>query len=167
MLFSTRSSHPKCGRWTIFATCVLMFSLSACQVSPTEISGELLELDPRAATLAEGDTLRIQALSANGHGAASLNPSKQVTWESSDPGVAFVEEGLIRAIGSGEARITAISRSGARASMNITVGSDGMSPAFPGAEGWGARRDRLDAPVGAVCPGAEREGGPPHNRPRG
>jgi pectate lyase len=142
MLNSSRSSNPKPGRWTILATWALVtISLSACQSeeSPMGPTSEVLELDPVAATLVDGDTLRIQALSKNGNGsAAALDPSSQVTWESSAPEVAVVEEGLIRGVGPGEARITAVSGSGAKASANITVTSHGMIPAFPGAEGWGA-----------------------------
>jgi hypothetical protein len=147
MLNSSRSSNPKPGRWTILATWALVtISLSACQSeeSPMGPTSEVLELDPVAATLVDGDTLRIQALSKNGNGsAAALDPSSQVTWESSAPEVAIVEEGLIRGVGPGEARITAVSVSGAKASANITVkqakeSSHGMIPAFPGAEGWGA-----------------------------
>jgi hypothetical protein len=140
MLIGSRSSNPKPGRWTILTTWALVtISLSSCQSSPTESSSEVLELDPVAATLVNGDTLRIQALSKNGNGAAAaLNPSNQVTWTSSSPEVAIVEKGLIRAVGLGEARITAVSVSGAQATASITVSSHGMVPAFPGAVGWGA-----------------------------
>jgi len=131
MIISSRSSHPKPGWWTIIGTWALMtISLSSCQsaVSPMEPSSEVLEVDPVAATLVDGDTLRIQVLSKNGNGAAAaLNPSNQVTWTSSAPEVAVVEKGFIRGIGPGEARVTAISKSGAEASAEITV-----NPAGPG-----------------------------------
>lgn len=132
MLISSHSLHPKPGRWTILTTWALVtISISSCQSagSPTEPSIEILELDPVAATLVDGDTVRIQVLSKVGNAGAALNPSAPVAWKSSDPEIAVVEDGLIRGIGPGEARVTAIAGSGAEASADITVMRAAPGPA--------------------------------------
>lgn len=154
MLTGCRSSCLRTGRWNIPTTFVVTtLSLLACQASPTELSNEVLELDPVQAVLVDGDSLRIQVRARKGSGASvALSPSGgQVTWRSSSPEVAVVEGGLVRSRGPGEARVTAVSASGAEAFADITVRPEtvserepgpknpqGLIPAFPGAEGWGA-----------------------------
>ena len=80
-------------------------------------------LDPTSAKMTVGDTLKINATVTP----ESL-PDKKVTWSSSDPSVATVDNGTVRAISAGKAEITA-SSNGASAKCSITVSEAPVPPA--------------------------------------
>ena len=82
---------------------------------------ESLALDRSEATLTEGESLALQLsfLPAD-------YPNQEVSWTSSAPEVASVENGLVKAGQAGEALITAVSAAGtASASCRITVETKG------------------------------------------
>ena len=66
------------------------------------------EVAPAAATLDRGGTLSLQARFFDAQGNVDEDSSSHyITWTSSNPSVATVEDGLVHAVGSGMARISA------------------------------------------------------------
>ncbi len=90
---------------------------------------EELSVDPAELTLIAGG--------ATGKITATVLPAdainKDVTWESSDDTVATVENGLVTAVGAGEATITATSNYGKTATTTVKV-YDSLQAAIAGAE---------------------------------
>lgn len=75
-----------------------------------------VKLDRTSASLKVGKTLRLNA---------TVTPAADVTWTSSDEGVATVDQsGLVTAVGVGAADITATTDSGYSASCRVTVTRD-------------------------------------------
>lgn len=82
---------------------------------------EALVLDRSEATLTEGESLALQVSFS-----PADYPNQEVSWTSSAPEVASVENGLVKAGQAGEALITAVSAAGtASASCRITVETKG------------------------------------------
>lgn len=66
------------------------------------------EVAPAAATIERGDTLSLEARFFDAQGNPDENAEKHyVTWTTSDPAVATVENGLVTAVNSGTARVSA------------------------------------------------------------
>ena len=86
-----------------------------CQVT-VEIPADSLTLDQTSLSIGTGDTVH---LTAQFSPADATN--KNLRWESSDRGVAVVEDGNVTAVGSGNATITARSETGLTASCEVSV----------------------------------------------
>ena len=82
--------------------------LTTSAVINVEKAADSFDLSPSAATLERGDVLEMEARFLDAEG----NPDEEaaghyIEWQSSDPAVATVENGTVRAIKSGEAVISA------------------------------------------------------------
>ncbi len=86
---------------------------------------EKVVLDRQEAKLPVGRTVKINATVV-----PSYAKEKEVTWESSDPGVATVDAGVITAVGAGNCIITA-SAGEKSAQCQVTVIGKPESPVFP------------------------------------
>jgi len=85
------------------------------------VAVDIIELSPTSATLSPGGSVQLAATSSTSDG--RVLPLRPVTWSSSNPLVAEVDQsGLVTAQGAGVATITA-SSGGKSAESNITVGS--------------------------------------------
>lgn len=83
--------------------------LTTSAVINVERAAESFDLNPSAVTLERGDTLALETRFLDAEG----NPDSQagehyVEWSTSDPAVATVEDGQVRALKSGETAITAV-----------------------------------------------------------
>lgn len=88
---------------------------------------EALALDRSEATLTEGESLALQVSFF-----PADYPNQKVSWTSSAPGVASVENGLVKAGQAGEAVISAVSAAGtASASCRISVETKGEPAPVP------------------------------------
>ena len=74
-------------------------------------------------TLQRGESAQLEASFLDDDGRVDTSVHHHVDWESSDPAVANVEEGLVRALSTGSATITA-SADGFRAQCRINVRTD-------------------------------------------
>ena len=93
-------SALKIGGAEVKATCGNKFAKCVVKVKPIEV--ESITLDKTSASLRAGESITL---------IATVNPSdatdKSVTWTSSNPSVATVENGVVKAIKVGSATITA------------------------------------------------------------
>lgn len=88
-------------------------------VSTTPVPVNAITVSPSTKTLAAGDTTMLSATLTDATGAVVVG--RQITWSSSDAGVATVlESGFVRAMGAGTATITAKSEDHT-ATATITV----------------------------------------------
>ena len=82
--------------------------LSASTVVNVEPAAASFEVSPAAATLERGNALSLEARFFDDAGNIDAASSEHyVTWTSSNPAVATVENGVVRAVGSGTARVSA------------------------------------------------------------
>ena len=78
-----------------------------------------ITLNKKKATLRQGESMKLKATLTPGKAA-----NKNIVWKSSNPSVATVnEKGKVKAVGKGEATITAYASSGKKAACKITVKS--------------------------------------------
>jgi len=88
--------------------CVLTLAPSCEDVRVTAVDVVSLRMSPDEATVAEGDTVRLQAIPEDESGNAL--PDRPINWTSEDPEVAAVEgDGLVHGLSAGTARIRATS----------------------------------------------------------
>jgi hypothetical protein len=85
---------------------------------PTEV-----EVDPQTISMETSDTVRVQAVvvDQSGHPYTQIPTGYQVTWSTSAPFVAEVEDGLIQALRPGQAIITVRAGDLAPAQIQVTV----------------------------------------------
>lgn len=100
-----------------FSLLLSLIIVSSCTEEPAPIAVSAITLDTTSMTLVEGDS---QTLTA------TLSPSnaenQKVLWSSSNSSVAIVKEGVVTAIKSGNATITAKSDDGGKtATCEVTV----------------------------------------------
>ena len=82
--------------------------LSASTVIRVEPPAAEFDLSPTAATLDRGQSMTLDARFFDAEGNVDENAEKHyVTWTTSDPSVATVENGVVTAVGSGSARVSA------------------------------------------------------------
>ena len=90
-------------------------------VVTVERSASSFELSPAAATIERGDTIKLNAMFTNEAGRRDDDSSGHyIQWVSSNPQVATVEDGFVRALSSGTTRIMA-SADGMTAECNLRV----------------------------------------------
>jgi len=111
--------------------------ITVVATSPTVAS---VDVTPADTTLYTGETAQLIATAEDASGVAILGLS--FAWASSDSSVVQVSQGVIEAVSTGQAEITATG-GGLTASAVVTVippppPPDFVLPAFPGAEGYGA-----------------------------
>ncbi len=95
--------------------------LTASTVVTVEAPAADFEVSPAAATLGRGSTLELEPRFFDTRGNEDESASGHyITWTSSNPAVATVEDGVVTAVGSGTARISAAA-DGRIASSVITV----------------------------------------------
>lgn len=95
--------------------------LGASTVITVERAAADFEVSPAAATIERGKTVTLEPRFSDGQGNPDANSSGHfVTWTSSNPSVATVEDGVVTAVGSGTARISAAA-DGRIASSVVTV----------------------------------------------
>jgi hypothetical protein len=99
------------------------FSIAAPDLAKAGTSGTVSAIDPGEATLALGSSLRLVALDAQGN-------VLQANWSTSASGVASVVDGVVTAVGTGSARITARTRNQS-ASATVTVVAPSASVPVP------------------------------------
>ena len=95
--------------------------LSIGEVKADYAAGHVVLLNQKAKSLVIGDTFRLEA-------------SMAVTWSSSDPAVATVADGLVTAVSSGTAIITASAIADPSLSAEATITVTSAEPAFNPAE---------------------------------
>ena len=82
--------------------------LSASTVITVEPPVAEFEVSPAEATIDRGDTLKLEARFFDAQGNADAEAGKHfITWTSSDPSVATVQDGVVTALSSGTARVSA------------------------------------------------------------
>lgn len=95
--------------------------LSTSGIVTVEPAASDFNISPAAATMDNGRQLTLEPRFLDAQGNPDVNSSAHyITWTSSNPAVATVEDGVVTAVGSGEARISA-SAEGKIASTLITV----------------------------------------------
>ena len=116
------------GTATITATAVDgSEKYDTCTVTVTKTSVTGVTLDQTSLTLTEGDS---ETLTATVEPSNATN--KNVTWSSSDPNVATVENGVVTAVGAGTATITVTTEDGGKtATCTVTVERPYVPPANP------------------------------------
>lgn len=110
---------------------------ATCQVvvKPKKIPGSdpiyisQLSLKDKNVTLKKGDTKQLDYV------AVPEQNSETIAWESSDPSVVTVENGLVTAIKKGNAQIIAKASKVTSTPITVTVQEDGINP--PDGNGWG------------------------------
>ena len=100
-----------------------LLALAACDHITTPDAGEpdSIALYPSKAALEEGDLVQLQVTDANKSGAQAAS-GVSVEWQTSDPTVATVSNGMVRGVKPGQARISARTQSGKTAEATIEVG---------------------------------------------
>jgi hypothetical protein len=88
-----------------------------------------LEVDPQTISMETSDTVRVQAVLVDQSGRAytAIPMGYEITWSTSAPLVAGVEDGLIQALRPGQAIITARAGDLAPAQIQVTVGARTVS----------------------------------------
>ena len=95
--------------------------LSGSTVIKVEKAADEFAVSPAAATIERGATLALEPRFLNAQGQVDEQSSAHyVTWASSDPEIATVENGVVTALRSGETRITAAA-DGKTAACNLRV----------------------------------------------
>lgn len=94
--------------------------LSGSTVITVEPAAEEFEVSPAAATLERASRLTLQPRFLDALGHEDKDSNHYVTWTTSNPGVATVENGVVTAVNSGQARISAAA-DGKIASCMLTV----------------------------------------------
>jgi hypothetical protein len=99
-----------------------LFSAGACDyiTAPDGSEPAAISLYPSMAQVEEGDLFQLQVRDASSTEAKTLS-GLAIIWESSNPVVASVNDGTVRGMSRGEARITAIAPGGARAEATVRV----------------------------------------------
>ena len=91
--------------------------ISSCVKEPENIPVSAITLNTTSVTLSEGETTAIEATVS-----PSTATNKQVLWTTNNSAVATVSNGVVKAIGAGNATITAVADdNGKNASCSITV----------------------------------------------
>ena len=95
------------GRNTLVVSAPDVPSIAALAITTTTVAGPIARvvINPPAATIAQGSTLRLDGYGADTYG-NRLNGTP-ISWSSSDPSVATVSGGLVAAAGPGLATISA------------------------------------------------------------
>lgn len=117
---------------TILTVVVATAVLAACGDGtgprvPTDV-----EVDPQTISMETSDTVRVQAVVVDQSGRAytQMPTGYQITWSTSAPLVAEVEDGLIRALRPGQAIITARAGELPPAQVQVTVSARTVSAAL-------------------------------------
>jgi hypothetical protein len=107
--------------WTAAAAAALL--LAACGDGTGPRVPSAVEVVPQTLALETSDTVTVQAVLVDqaGRPYATLPPGYQITWSSSAPLVAEVEDGLIQALRPGQAIITARAGDLDPAAIQVTV----------------------------------------------
>jgi hypothetical protein len=106
-----------------FALGVLVaLGVAACDyiVAAEDREPDAIALFPASAQVEEGDFFQLQVRDASKPGGGNLS-GLDLFWESSNPAVASVDNGMVRGLSRGEARISAIAPSGKRAEATVNV----------------------------------------------
>jgi uncharacterized protein YjdB len=118
---------------------------ATCQVvvKPKKIPGSdpiyisQLSLKDKNVTLKKGDTKQLDYV------AVPEQNSETIAWESSDPSIVTVENGLVTAIKKGNAQIIAKASKVTSTPITVTVQEDGINPPPPSNDGNGWGKENL------------------------
>ncbi|MEX2531206.1 MAG: Ig-like domain-containing protein [Gemmatimonadota bacterium] len=115
-----RSAAGLARRLGVFG--LALFALAGCRLITTPEDGEpeVIALSPSMAQVEEGETLRLRVTDASRADSREVT-GISVTWESLDPAVATVQDGVVRGEHFGEARIRARLETGKVAETTIEV----------------------------------------------
>jgi probable HAF family extracellular repeat protein len=120
-----RSTASGRERWLALAT-LLALAVAGCGDGPSDLGSsrpESIRLNMHAVRLTAGEDTTVVATLHDRYGYEIITPPSgfQVTWSTSDPDVATVDGGLVRAVGAGQAVVTAAAGSLAPAAVDVQV----------------------------------------------